>query len=75
MTTKLPYTTTTVFTYNGQPYADEASALRAAVEHTLGNAGITTTVMRECCALAPLLQRACDLGLGTQPAACEEKVE
>lgn len=67
MTAKLPYTKTTVFAYSGQPYPDEASVLRAAIEHTLGNAGITTTVMRECCALAPLLQRACELGLGSQP--------
>lgn len=68
----LPYTKTTVFSYNGQPYPDEKSVVRAAVEHALGNAGIATTVMRECCALAPLLARACELGLGTQPPGQEE---
>ncbi len=65
--TKLPYTKTETFTYNGQPYPDEKAVVRAAVEHALGNAGITTTVMRECCTLAPLLARACELGLGMQP--------
>lgn len=63
----LPYTEEKTFTLRGQPYPNEESVLRAAVEQALGNAGIATTVMRECCALAPLLARACTLGLGTQP--------
>lgn len=67
MAAKLPYTKTVVFSFNGQPYPDEAAVVRAAVESVVGNAGIATTVMRECCALAPLLARACELGLGTQP--------
>lgn len=65
----LPYTKTETFTYDGQPYPDEKSALRAAVAHALGNPGITDTVLRECCALAPLLARACELGVGNRPAA------
>jgi hypothetical protein len=63
----LPYSRTVTFELNGNIYPDEASALRAAVEQALGNPGITTTVMRECCALAPLLSRACELGLGNRP--------
>lgn len=67
MAAKLPYTKTTTYGFGGQIYPDEAGALRAALEGVLGNPGVTTTVLRECCALAPLLARACELGLGTQP--------
>lgn len=70
-TDNLPYTKTEVFTLNGQPYPDEKAAVRAAVEAALGNPGIAGTVMRECCALAPLLARACELGMGSQPPARE----
>lgn len=62
----LPYTKTETFTLRGQPYPDEQSALRAAVEQALGNPGIATTVMRECSALAPLLARATELGMGNK---------
>ena len=63
----LPYTKTETFSFNGQPYPSEEAALRAAVERTIGNSGIAATVMGECCALAPLLARACELGLGNKP--------
>lgn len=68
---KLPYTVEKTFTFNGKPYPTEQAALQAAVEQALGNPGIATTVLRECCALAPLLARACELGMGTQPPARE----
>lgn len=67
MASKLPYVIEKTFTLKGQPYPSEDAALRAAVEQALGNPGIATTVLRECCALAPLLARACELGMGTQP--------
>lgn len=57
----LPYTKTETFTLNGQPHPTEESALRAAVEQALGNPGIAGTVLREACALAPLLERYCEL--------------
>lgn len=66
-TDKLPYTEERTFTLNGQLYPDEKSIVRAAVEKALGNTGIAGTVMRECCTLAPLLARACELGMGSQP--------
>lgn len=65
---KLPYKETKTFDLGGQIYPDETSALRAAVEQALGNPGIAMTVMRECCTLAPLLARACELGMGNKPA-------
>lgn len=68
-TDKLPYSKTETFTFNGQPYHDEKAVVRAAVEAALGNPGIAGTVMRECCTLAPLLARACELGMGMQPPA------
>lgn len=67
MASKLPYTVEKTYTFKGQPYPTEQAALQAAVEQALGNPGIATTVLRECCTLAPLLARACDLGMGTQP--------
>lgn len=69
MATKLPYTKTTTFAFAGQTYPEEASVVRAAIEAILKNPGITSAVMLECCVLAPLLARACELGLGTQPPA------
>jgi hypothetical protein len=64
---KLPYTKTTTFAYAGEIYPDETSALRAAIVGVTGNPGIATTIVNNCCALAPLLARACDLGMGSQP--------
>lgn len=64
---KLPYTKTTTFSFGGETYPDEKDALRAAVVGVLGNPGITTTVLSQCCQLAPLLARACELGLGSSP--------
>lgn len=67
----LPYTTERTFHFRGQPYPSEEAALRASIEHVLGNAGIAAAVVVECCALSPLLVRACELGLGNQPARSE----
>lgn len=63
----LPYTKTETFTLNGQPYNDEASALRAAVAAALGNPGLTATVLGNARTLAPLLARAAELGMGRAP--------
>ncbi len=64
-TIDMPYAKIETFAFNGKSYPSEEAAVRAAVEHALGNAGIASSVMRECCTLAPLLARACELGLGT----------
>jgi hypothetical protein len=67
MSTKMPYAASTSFTFNGQTYADEKAACRAAIEHAIGNLGVAAQVISECCALVPLLTRACELGMGTPP--------
>lgn len=63
---ELPYKKTETFSLNGQPFPNEEAALRASLEQALGNAGIASAVLRECCALAPLLARAAELGLGNK---------
>ena len=63
---KLPYTKTTTFSFAGAVHPSEEAALKAALDEILGNPGIAATVLRECCALAPLVARACELGMGNQ---------
>lgn len=67
MPTKLPYTKTTTFSHGGQTYTDEKDAVRAAVAAIVGNTGVANTIVSASCELAPLLARACELGMGTAP--------
>lgn len=64
----LPYTKTTTFTLEGVVHSSEQEALKAAIEKVLGNPGISKQVITECCELAPLLARACELNMGKPPA-------
>jgi hypothetical protein len=57
----LPYQKVEHFEFNGQSYPTEDAAIRAAVAQAIGNPGIAGTVLREACALAPLLARYCQL--------------
>lgn len=65
----LPYTKTTTFSFAGAIHPSEEAALKAALDEILGNPGVATSVLKECCALAPLLARACELGMGKPEAA------
>jgi hypothetical protein len=65
---ELPYKKVETFQLGTDVYTTEASALQAAIEKVVGNPGMASQVMREACALAPLLARACELGLGNKPA-------
>jgi hypothetical protein len=61
----LPYKKVETFDLNGKIFTSETAAIQAAVEAVVGNTGIAMAVLKECCALAPLLARACELRLAT----------
>lgn len=60
---KLPYVKETTFTLNGKTHNTETSAITAAVQAVVGNPGLAATVVGAACELAPLLTRACELGM------------
>lgn len=71
----LPYTKTTTFTLDGVMHSNEQEALRAAIEKVIGNPGVSKQVISECCDLAPLLSRACELNMGKPPEPPKPKPE
>lgn len=61
---KMPYTETKTFEFAGKLYSTEKEVLEAAISDVLGNPGFANKVIINSCDLAPLLARACELGMG-----------
>lgn len=66
----LPYTVSQTFTIDGKPYNTEQEALKHAIQAIVENHGITTLILDNACELAPLLSRACEIGMAKPAAGC-----